>query len=339
MYFSSAFFASIALVVPAFVAPHPLINVVKYAGETNGYIVTFKTSKAALLYGAKKNNIKYCYKIINGCAGKFTNKQLQELQANSDVTGIYEDGVGGTAMIQFILDDFGGRAKWGKTLAGQPDIDENGHGTSCSGVAAGSSYGVAKHANIIAVKVFDNPSVVLTSDVIAGLDYIHDSVKTSHRPSVVNISLWFHASQLLDYAVTKLTRDNIIVVTSAGNFAKSASSYSPARVPSAITVAASNITDQQTSFSNYGPAVDIFAPGEDIVCPSIQDKYSTRVSFGTSYSAAYVSGLVATIYALGNFTTDEMKDALNSLALQGVLTNVYTPNILVQNGLPYCENK
>ncbi|KAG6901314.1 hypothetical protein C0995_013746 [Termitomyces sp. Mi166 len=390
MYLYSAFYASIALVLPAFVTPHSLINVVKYAGETTGgYIVTFKTSNATLSYGAKENNIKYCYKFINGCAGKFTDKQLQELQVNPDVTGIYEDGVGRIAMIQtnatwglarfssakklrytkitatnfkfqyndnagkgadiYVVDsgvyadhrDFGGRAKWGKTFAGQPNIDENGHGTSCSGVAAGSTYGVAKHANIIAVKVTGSSGEVSVSDVIAGLDYVHQSVKASHRPSVINMSLWFSVHPLLDDAVIRLTEDNIIVVAAAGNFAKSASSYSPAHVQSAITVAASNITDQQTSFSNYGPAVDIFAPGENIVCPFNQNKYSIRVGSGTSLSAAYVSGLVATLQALKRFTTDEMKDKLNNLALKGVLTNVSlgTPNILAQNGLPLCENE
>ncbi|KAG6887208.1 hypothetical protein C0995_000379 [Termitomyces sp. Mi166 len=305
------------------------MNVVKYAGETSGgYIVTFKTSNAALLYGAKENNIKYCYRIINGCAGNFTDKQLHKLQANSDVTGIYEDGVGGTAMIQT-------NATWGLArLSSAKKLQytnitmtledvQGGIRMAMEQAAAGSSYGVAKHANIIAVKVLSDTGEVYTSDAIAGLDYVHDSVKTSHRPSIVNISLWFYAYQPLDDAVARLSKDDIIVVTCAGNFAQSASLYSPARASSVITVAASNITDQQASFSNYGPAVDIFAPGEDIVCPSIKDKYATRVAFGTSYSAAYVSGLVATLQALGNYTTDEMKDQLNDLALKGVLTNVY----------------
>ncbi|KAG6901052.1 hypothetical protein C0995_001390 [Termitomyces sp. Mi166 len=373
MYFSAAFFIRTALGVSAFVTPHPLVNVVKYAGETNGgYIVTFKTGNATLSYGAKKNNIQYCYKIINGCAGKFTEKQLQELQANPDVTGIYEDGLGGTAMIQtnatwglarlsskvklqytnvtatnfkfqyddnagkgtdiYVVDsgvyidhdDFGGRARWGKTFSGQPDIDESGHGTSCSGLAAGSSYGVAKYANIIAVKVYSGKGGggVLASNAIAGLDYVHESAKLSRHPSIINMSLWWHAYQPLDDAVVRLTKDNIFVITCAGNFAQSASLYSPARAPSAITVTASNIKDQQSLFSNYGPAIDIFAPGESIVYPFIGDKHATRVGFGTSLSAAYISGLVATLQALQSYTIDEMKNKLDNLALKNVLKDV-----------------
>jgi cerevisin len=50
----------------------------------------------------------------------------------------------------------------------------------------------------------------------------------------------------------------------AGNDNKNANGFSPARVPSAITVGATNITDARAWFSNYGGSLDIFAPGQDI---------------------------------------------------------------------------
>jgi subtilisin family serine protease len=56
----------------------------------------------------------------------------------------------------------------------------------------------------------------------------------------------------------------IHVVVAAGNYAEDTSQFSPARVPSAITVAASNISDGAAFFSNYGSAVDLYAPGVNI---------------------------------------------------------------------------
>ncbi|KAG6860055.1 hypothetical protein C0995_016423, partial [Termitomyces sp. Mi166 len=109
----------------------------------------------------------------------------------------------------------------------------------------------------------------------------------------------------------------------AGNDATYASLYSPGHAPSAITVAASNIMDYQTSFSNYEVAVDIFAPGEDIVSAGISNEKATAVMSGTSMSTAYVSGLVATYLGIsGPYTAEEMKDMLFSVDLDKVLCNV-----------------
>ncbi|KAG6872047.1 hypothetical protein C0995_013599 [Termitomyces sp. Mi166 len=329
MHFFAALFATIALVFPAFSISKHLVNVTRYAGVTNGgYIVTFISSNATLSF-ANGNDKVHCYKIINGCTGKFTDKDIQELQANSDVEGIYEDIAGNGAVDQTNATwglarlssekklkywnviatnftyhyyyksgkgvdiyiqrgvyvnhtDFGGRARWGKTFGGYPDIDDNGHGTHCAGIAAGNTYGVAKHANIIAVKVIDKNLYGWVSDMIDGLDYVQESVKASGNPSIVSASLTWEAFLPLDQAVAKLTAENILLIAAAGNYATDASLFSPGRAPSAITVAASNITDYQTAMSNYGPAVDLFAPGEDIVSTWIGNEKATKVASGTS---------------------------------------------------------
>ncbi|KAG6861521.1 hypothetical protein C0995_015631 [Termitomyces sp. Mi166 len=412
MYFSSAFFASTVLLLPTFVTPSCLVNVTKYAGETNGqYVVTFKFSNATLSF-ANGNNKVHCYKIINGCAGKFTDKEIQELQANPDVEGIYEDGLGKAAFEaneyedglreaafkanQFVLfswsmladnklinvrynatwglarlsskdklkyknvtatdfpfhyfddagegidiyivdsgvyldhTDFGGRAKWGATFVGKPGIDGYGHGTC--GLAAGATYGVAKKANIIAVKVMDEKGV-------DGLDYIYKSAKASGHPSVVCVSLVVDPFQPLDDAVVKLTNDDILLVAAAGNQGKDANLYSPGRCPQSITIAATNIEDGQRASSNHGLAVFMFAPGEDIISTSIEDKHATSIGSGTSASAAYVAGIVATIQKIVTYdpvTVSGMKYILHSLSLknkvQPISKGKLTPNRLAQNG-------
>ncbi|KAG6898939.1 hypothetical protein C0993_002499, partial [Termitomyces sp. T159_Od127] len=110
---------------------------------------------------------------------------------------------------------------------------------------------------------------------IAGLEWVQRSVRASGRPSVASLSLGGPGSTVVDIAVAKLTSDNIHVIVAAGNDGIDAGTQSPARVPSVVTVAASNIADQQAWFSNYGKVITIFAPGQDIISTWIGN---TRVS-------------------------------------------------------------
>ncbi|KAG6901446.1 hypothetical protein C0995_011780 [Termitomyces sp. Mi166 len=236
--------------------------------------------------------------------------------------------------------DFGGRAQWGTTFGAYPDRDDNGHGTMCAGLAAGTTYGVAKLANIIAVKVIGyNITKSRLRDIVYGLEWVQQQTRITDHPSVVNLSIGSKITYWpLDLAVInkfQLVNENIPVVVAAGNEAEDARQYSPAGLPEAITVAASNITDQETWWSNYGPAVDIFAGGENIVSTQTNSTTATTIDSGTSFSTAYVTGLVAILLASGKHPPAELKKSLIKFALHGVLTNVsqQTPNILATNGL------
>ncbi|KAG6860401.1 hypothetical protein C0995_011607 [Termitomyces sp. Mi166 len=367
------------------------VDVTKYSGETNGgYIVMFKSNNATHSFANGNNMVTYCYEIINACAGEFTDNCIQELQANSDVEGIYEDGIGGinaasewAQAIQtnatwglarlssktqlkytnvtatdftfyydpeagqssdiYVIDtgvylnhtDFGGRARWGATFAGKPNVDENGHGTFCAGLAAGATYGVAKKANIIAVKVMNGTG-------IRGLDYVHQTAQISGRSSVVSFSLTWEALQPLDDAVDKLAHYEIPVVVSAGNNATNASLFSPGRASSAITIAASNILDQQIVASNSGEAIFMFAPGSNIISAYIGNKDATAIHSGTSASAAYVAGIVASFQIHGKMSVNWMKFDLDVASLKGILKDnkaSMTPNRLAQNGYALHEEQ
>ncbi|KAG6859701.1 hypothetical protein C0995_005349, partial [Termitomyces sp. Mi166 len=216
-----------------------------------------------------------------------------------------------------IQTDFGGRARWGVTYKGKDKVDEYGHGTFCAGLAAGATYGVAKKANIIAVKVMNDTG-------LAGLNYVYKTAPSSGHPSVVSFSLTWKAYKPLDDAVNKLADYGIPVVVAAGNDAKDASLYSPARAQNAITIAASDILDRQTAYSNFGLSVFMFAPGSDIVSTSIENEHS----------AAYVAGIVASFQRHGKLSIDEMKFVLHNASLINVVKNIslFTPNRLAQNG-------
>ncbi|KAG6871065.1 hypothetical protein C0995_008686 [Termitomyces sp. Mi166 len=241
--------------------------------------------------------------------------------------------------------DFGGRARWGTTFGAYPDRDDNGHGTMCAGLAAGTTYGVAKLANIIAVKVIGyNITKSRLRDIVYGLEWVRQQTQITGRSSVVNLSLGSSKPykpldtavvNQADYKKFQLMKENISVVVAAGNQAKDARQISPARVPGAITVAASNIDDEQTWWSNYGPAVDIFAGGEDIVSTQTNSTNATTIDSGTSFSTAYVTGLVAVLLASGKCPPAELKKSLIDYAQHKVLIKVSkdTPNLLAANGL------
>ncbi|KAG6859777.1 hypothetical protein C0995_004191 [Termitomyces sp. Mi166 len=150
--------------------------------------------------------------------------------------------------------------------------------------------------------------------IVYGLEWVQHQTRITGRSSVVNLSIG--ARKLYE------PLDTAVINVAAGNEAMDAKYYSPARVSEAITVAALNITDQQTWWSNYGPAVDIFAGGENIVSTQTNSTTATTINSGTSLSTAYVTGLVAMFLTTGPLTPADLKKALNQFALHNILLNL-----------------
>jgi hypothetical protein len=188
--------------------------------------------------------------------------------------------------------EFGGRARHGRDILGNDNdaSDCNGHGTQVASVAAGATYGVAKQARVVSVRVADCNGAGPVSAMLAGLDWV---MQNAVRPAVVNISLSVAEDPLLDSAVAAMIRAGLPVVAAAGNNNSDASWYSPSGVPQAIVAAASGRDDRPGASSNWGWAVDLYAPGVDIKAGSSIADTATRVSSGTSYAAAFTSGAAA----------------------------------------------
>ncbi|KAG5651131.1 hypothetical protein H0H81_009764 [Sphagnurus paluster] len=253
----------------------------------------------------------------------------------------YDDSAGAGVDI-YIVDtgvltthsQFGGRARWGATFGGYADADGNGHGTHCAGTAAGSQYGVAKAANIIAVKILSDAGSGSVADIVSGLDWVASSAKSSGRPSIVSMSLGGSASTTLDNAVATLTAAGIHVAVAAGNDNANAANTSPARAPSAVTVGASTIADARASFSNFGAVVDIFAPGQNVISSWIGSNTATNTISGTSMATPHIAGLIAYLIGKnGNQTPADMSDTIQRLSVRGVLSSIPsgTINALAQN--------
>lgn len=197
--------------------------------------------------------------------------------------------------------------------------DGNGHGTHVATTIAGSTYGVAKKAKIVAVRVLDNSGSGTTAGVIAGIDWVTNN---HSGPSVANLSLGGGASTTLDTAVRNSIASGVTYAVAAGNSSANASSYSPARVTEAITVGATTSSDARASYSNYGSVLDIFAPGSSITAGWYTSDTATNTISGTSMATPHVAGAAA-VYLAGHTsaTPAAVASALTSGATAGVVTS------------------
>lgn len=194
--------------------------------------------------------------------------------------------------IRFTHQEFGGRAVSGYDFI---DNDANaddchGHGTHVAGTVGGSTVGVAKGTRLVAVRVLGCGGTGEWSQVIAGIDWVTGQAA---RPAVANMSLGGGYSQAVNDAVSGSIAAGITYAVAAGNGRADACAYSPASVPAAITVGATDATDARASFSNYGACVDLFAPGVSITSSVMTGGYESWN--GTSMAAPHVAGVAALI--------------------------------------------
>nr|OQO19431.1 hypothetical protein B0A51_16279 [Rachicladosporium sp. CCFEE 5018] len=233
--------------------------------------------------------------------------------------------------------DFTGRVTLGASfISGSNGEDDQGHGTHCAGSAAGTRYGVAKKANIIAVKVLDSSGSGSNSGVLRGIDWaVQDAQDKGHiSRTVISMSLGGSFSQVTNDAIAAATNAGAFVAVAAGNDKADASRYSPASAPSACTVGATTSADARASYSNYGSLVDIFAPGSNILSAWIGSSTASNTISGTSMATPHIAGLAAYLLGLEGGSTAGLCSRIRSLAQSGILTGVGSgsPNLLAYNG-------
>lgn len=260
-------------------------------------------------------------------------------QRDLPLNDTYEFPSDGTGVNAYVIDtgvritheDFGGRASHGYDTVDDDDdaTDCNGHGTHVAGTIGATTWGVAKNVNIIGVRVLSCSGSGTLAGVIAGIDWVTEN---HVKPAVANMSLGGGASDALDEAVRRSVLAGVTQVVAAGNSNTNACSQSPARTLEAVTVGSTTRSDARSSFSNFGPCVDLFAPGSSITSAWHTSDSATNTISGTSMAAPHVAGAIA-LYLGENpeATPEEARDALVRFGTVGRLSSVGTgsPNTLL----------
>jgi len=211
--------------------------------------------------------------------------------------------------------------------------DCSGHGTQVASIIGGTNVGVAKLTSVNVLQVLDCDGNGTNSDLIDALNFV---IANHQKPAVINMSLGGARSPSVDQAVRAAVNAGIFVVVAAGNENTDACTQSPAAVAEAITVAAIAQKNTRAKFSNYGPCVDIFAPGVDILAATIPSKSRNGYVFGsgTSFSAPFVAGVAALLLEKNpKMSPQQVADKIYSISAKSVISSstlLGSPNLLLQ---------
>jgi len=200
--------------------------------------------------------------------------------------GLDDDGNG-------FVDDVHG---WDFVYGTNNPIDENGHGTEVSGVAAATANngvgiaGMCWGCRIMTVKVMQPSGIANYSDVAAGIVYAADK-----GAQVINLSLGGYSDSAILRAAVEAASKKAVIIGGAGNDGVSTPFY-PAAYPSVLAVAGTTASNTKSDFSNYGSWVDVAAPGDDVLTTFAGGDWGG--TSGTSLSASFVSGLAGLLHGL-----------------------------------------
>ena len=165
------------------------------------------------------------------------------------------------------------------------------HGTGVAGAIAAHArlMGSAPAARILAIRAFgSSPGGAESTSfiVLKGLDYA-----AAHGAQIVNMSFAGPKDALVERGIAAAAAKGIVMVAASGNAGPKSPPLYPAANPDVIAVGATDAQDRLFAASNRGSYVAVAAPGVDVFLPAPDEKY--QMTSGTSFSAAYVSGLVA----------------------------------------------
>ncbi|MFI6129932.1 S8 family serine peptidase [Micromonospora sp. NPDC051141] len=252
--------------------------------------------------------------------------RIDQLKPKTD--GRYTYPATGAGVTAYVIDtgididheDFGGRASYGYDAVDGDDVaqDCNGHGTHVAGTVGGTKYGVAKDVDLVAVRVLDCDGSGRTDQVLAGIEWV---TANAVKPAVANMSLGSdRVDQAINDAVARSIAAGVTYAVAAGNESADACTVSPASVPTAITVGATDRLDFRARFSNYGSCLDTFAPGAGIVSAEQGTTDGSVAMSGTSMASPHVAGAAALLLeAHPTWTPQQVRDSVVTTGIGGAV--------------------
>ncbi|RQV98182.1 T9SS C-terminal target domain-containing protein [bacterium] len=196
-------------------------------------------------------------------------------------------------------------------------MDEHGHGTFVGGLACAVTDNetcfpsIGFNCRLMCLRAGNIDGLLEEDDVAAAILY-----GAANGASVINMSFGdVVASPLLREACRIAYEQGVVLTASAGN-GHSEEIHYPSGFPEVISVGATNEIDQKTSFSNFGPWVDVMAPGSEIVSLILGgDCGEWDFPFGTSYAAPMVGAAAALMLSVnGALTPADVLDIIKSSA-------------------------
>jgi len=206
--------------------------------------------------------------------------------------------------------------------------DRQGHGTHCAGTAAGVSFGVAPSAAVRAIKVLGDSGSGSWSWSYGALDWL---ATNPTRPAIASMSLGGSGTQqAMADAVDAAVNSGVTVVVAGGNSNSDACRFSPAFVPSAITVGSTTSRDARSSFSNYGSCTNIWAPGSDVKSAAHTSDTGSATFSGTSMACPHVAGAAALVLeANPSMKASAVLTELTENAVKGALSGLKSSDVNV----------
>ncbi|KAI0562737.1 S8 family peptidase [Gracilaria domingensis] len=196
-------------------------------------------------------------------------------------------------------------------------LDCTGHGTHVAGILAGKTYGVARKARIVSLRVYGCNRRATTSSIINALDWaVYHWTRTGSNGIIVLSLNTKQPSQALTSMMESVLKRGLPVIVPAGDEAGSSCASYPAWVEAVMTVGASDISDRVSSFSNRGNCTDIYAPGSEIESAWHTNDFATRRVSGSAQAAAHMGGVVSHLLVLneGVVQGELVNDVIKSIS-------------------------
>ncbi|KAJ3167023.1 subtilisin-like serine protease, partial [Irineochytrium annulatum] len=340
---------------------HPVMEDGTEGLSLPSYLITGVSEHFAMAIGMDKSSVALVQPNVIYRAQTLQPKasfDLQQVSGQAAGSGTYAYAHnGGAGVTVYVLDsgitvthpDFNGRARWGIALTDNgTELDILGHGTHVAGLIGSATYGVAKNASLVAVKVLDMNGMGSSASLIQGINWaIKDAEANADAMgmgAVINLSSVGAKDMALELAVSQAVAAGIPVVVAAGANVASAGTtamgdsclLSPAGSSAAFTVAAANPDGTFATWSNGGACVDAIAPGANVTSLS-NVGVGTKMFSGTSVAAPKAAGIMAVLMSQARFgSTFEVYDVVKRMAMNGGMTVSGLPagtvNKMVFNG-------